>query len=412
MPWFRWYDIGLLRQSTGGYMNSVNRLRLAASFFRDRLWATHSCEKCGRQIFFKHHNASISQCSHKASTMLPSNFQTLTKKNKSYHPAKVLEQFDRFFLSKGFSKHPSRNLINDTGNTDLVIAGVQIFDEVFHSKATPPDGKFIVAQPSVRMQFVERIAEGSFSSAFVNICTESLSIEFQDHLYAIDDWISFFSGLGLSASNMVLVCKVSEKDWGFTRFSSFDTKFYYGGLEIGHGNYANLSLGDLRVPMSDIGFGLERIAWAINKNEQYYELLAPLTNLSSFPEQDCIRTATLLAMSGLKPGARGSKFQLRKLCKKIAQSFPADLEPSIEFYYDYWSQFMAPNKSLVDSKLVVKLEIDRFVNNRMQTLYSLAPPREESTEEYAARLVYENKLDPKAVRFAIRSSRDELGREN
>ncbi len=410
LPLAEWYDSWLHRQLAGGNMNSVNTLNLATSFFRDRIWDSFQCRECGRRIFFKPHSTPVNECSHDESTMQPLDFQALSKKNKSYPPAKVMERFDQFFLSRGFAKHTPRNLINDEGNTDLVIAGVQIFDEVFHSQARPPEGKFIVAQPSVRMQFVEKIAEGSCSSAFVNICTESLSIEFQEHLNAIDDWISFLSGLGLNASNIALVCKVSQKDWGFTSFDSFETTFLYGGLEIGDGNYALLPLENLLIPMSDLGFGLERIAWAVNKNEQYYEHLAPFSTLSSFSMQDYIRTATLLAMSGLKPGAQGSRFQLRKLCKKIAQSFPVDLEPSMEFYYDYWSKFISPNKSVTDSKATIKLEIDRLVNSRMQIVYNFSSPKEESTEQYATRLVYEHKIDPRAVRSAILSVKEELTR--
>ncbi len=408
--WPRWYDGWLCKQPAGGYMDKVKTLSLATTFLKNRVWDSFQCEECGRLIFFKPHSAPINECSHDESTMQPLDFQALSKKNKFLPPAKMSERFDQFFLSKGFVRHPPRNLINEGGNTDLVIAGVQIFDEVFHSQVQPPNGKFIVSQPSVRMQFVDKNTEGSCSSAFVNICTESLSIEFEEHLNAIDDWISFLSSLGLNASNIVLVCKVSKKDWGFASFDCFETTFLYGGLEIGDGNYAFLPLTNLSIPMSDLGFGLERIAWAINKNKQYYELLAPFSNQSDFAVQDFIRTATLLAMSGLKPGPQGSKFQLRKLCKKIAQSFPVDLEPSMEFYYDYWSKFISPKISVIDCKSIVKLEIDRLVNIRMQIANGFSPPKEETIEQYATRLVYENKLNPQIVRFAIQSSREELMR--
>lgn len=384
-------------------------LHKAKDFFLNKEWILFECNECGRLIFIKPSGNHLQSCTHDEATIAPVSFKELSRNNKVFLPTDIANNFIKFFVSRGYTKHESRLLANQTGNTDLVIAGVQIFDDVFHSGAEVYEAKYIVLQPSVRMQFMEQIAQGGVSTSFVNICTEMLSVSLEEHLISLDSWLSFLSSLGMHTKDFVLVLKTVNKDWGFSKFQSLETTILYGGLELGDANFAKLTMDDGRdLSISDVGFGLERVSWAFNKTENYHDLLIPLALSEQFRKQDSIRSATLLAMCGINPGPKGSRFQLRKLCKAIAQTDQFRLIDAIGFYYEYWATFLSPLLSVQEVVGTIQLELDRLVNEKISEIYNLPPPNSESTESYAKRLICVHKVDVGKIREFIQECRAQM----
>ena len=104
-------------------------------------------------------------------------------------------------------------------------------------------------------------------------------------------------------NDFVIVMRTSEKDWGTGTFSAIELFFVYGGLELGDAAYLSIPQATRpAIPISDIGFGLERIAWAVNKTGSYFDILLPLSEAGTKEmfdslNKDCEELLKLLTAS-------------------------------------------------------------------------------------------------------------------
>lgn len=321
-------------------------------------------------------------------------------------PAEINNKVRHFFESKGFMAEPPKNVINAEGKTDLIIAGVQVFDGVIHRNLPLRDDRMYIAQPSIRMQFQSQVgnSEGT-STSFVNICTERMGIEFEDHLSIVDSWCDILPQLGLHADDITIVMRTSENDWGTGAFTSLELFFLYGGLELGDAAYMTIPQSSRQaIHISDIGFGLERIVWAINKTQSYFDPLAPITVPGPKEMHDSCRTIALLALCGVQASKKGPGLQLRRFAKVLVEKYiHQQLYQCLGFYFDYWSEFIPPAINKLEALEAIRLEIDRFTNLAICERLKLPPPREETTEAYFNRLVYTCGIDIHRLSQAIQA---------
>lgn len=68
--------------------------------------------------------------------------------------------------------------------------------------------------------------------------------------------------------------------------------------------------------------------------------------------------------------------------------YSVDLFEILAYYFDYWTQFIAPSIKREDAVMLARLEIERFVNLKICNKLNLPPPRDETTNAYLDRLVY------------------------
>lgn len=373
-------------------------------FLSARGWNHSKCSECGRAIYEKSSGSHEPQaCDHSNQTTLPSYFLGLSKKKVLVSHKDLSEAFEQFFTQRGYGRVPALKMQGTSDKTDLVIAGVQVYDEVFHHGKAPFMENLIILQPSVRMRFKDSVGvNGGTSTAFINFCTESLSQSIDDFLESFDHWIAFLSSVGLFAGDLVLVEKPCRKNWGTGEFLGVGIHVLYGGLEIGHAMYALIPTMEKQTYfLSDIGFGLERVLWAINKTEDYFGLLIPLTSQISEARNDSLRSATLLVAGGVIPSSRGAGSHLRKFCKDLSEATLLDWRSSIETYFDYWSYYIDAVFPIEEVVKIIALEIDRHINLRICQTFNFPSPQQETTESYANRLVYQYGLSVEEVRTAI-----------
>lgn len=369
-------------------------------------WIQCYCESCGR-IFFVKPSSKMSKlsCAWGKCSAGSYPFQTFLKRKKMVTPQEISTIIDEFFRSLGFATMPSMNIANFEGRTDLVIAGVQMFDDVIHRNQYVREEKIFVAQPCVRMQFQSHIQshEGT-STSFVNVCTEKMDAGLSEHLQTADQWCSLFSKLGLHMNDFAIAMRTSVNDWGTGKFAAHELFFVYGGLELGDAAYrvipqptrASLSL-------SDIGFGLERIVWAMNKTISYFDTITPLTLAGPREMLDSCRTLALLALCGVQASNKGPGLQFRRFAKVISEKYyREDIFQILRYYFDYWSHFIKPSISKESAVRFFRLEVDRFINLKVCEELRLPPPRNETTEEYFHRLVYSYNIDIYALHEAIK----------
>ena len=197
----------------------------------------------------------------------------------------------------------------------------------------------------------------------------------------------------------------SFNDWGTGKFSALELFFSYGGLELGDASYMLIPQSNRpAIPISDIGFGLERIAWAVNKTDSYFDTLIPWTVSESREMFDLCRTIALLILCGVQATNKGPGLQFRRFAKILSEKYyGADVYNSLAYYFDYWAQFIKPSINREDAFQFARLEIERFINLKVCEILRLPPPRDETTEDYFERLVYTNNINIYELRKAIQA---------
>lgn len=376
-------------------------------FMAERDWQARSCSACGRMFFSKlSTKTSVSVCGWHKCYKGEYPFRTYTKRKKMLTPAQISAKMSEYFHSVGFDLATPRNIANFEGQTDLVIAGVQMFDDIIHCNQKIRNDKVFVAQPCVRMQFQPHVeSQEGTSTSFVNVCTEKMGAEFSEHLQSVDHWCAILSKLGLHMNDFIIVIRTSIHDWGTGKFSALELFFSYGGLELGDAAYLLIPQANRpAIPISDIGFGLERIAWAVNKTESYFDTLMPWTVTGSREMFDSCRTMSLLVLCGVQAANKGPGLQFRRFAKVLGEKYYGeDVCSILSYYFDYWAQFIKPSITREAAIQLARLEIERFVNLKICETLKLPPPRGETTEAYFDRLVYTCNANVYELRKAIQT---------
>lgn len=383
------------------------RMSTVDAFMRERQWYKTECGRCGNTYYRKSAESVQGFCG-RGTCGDGRAFLQLSKRKRPISPLQTYRHLANYFAGAGFEIVPSMNVASACGKTDLVIAGVQVFDGLIHHGKEVGPGQIFIGQPSIRMQFQDKVAdEDGISTSFVNVCTEKMHQTFGDHLHTVDRWLGVFSSLGLHMKDLTIVVRTGEKDWGTGTFVAIELFLIYAGLELGDAAYMHVPTQyGSPVPISDIGFGLERIVWAANKVSQYYDLLMPGAVAVQRGACDAFRTMTLLALCGVQPGNKGAGLQFRRLAKTVSDRY-GGTDPSalIAYYTDYWAHF-ASVASAGSIGQVICLELDRFLNLKICKAKNLPPPRKETTEEYFQRLVYTMGMDAQELRRLIQLCRN------
>lgn len=367
--------------------------KLLYEFLVSRKWEHRVCSDCGNVFFAKGRNETKvcqrGKCSHD-----PLKFLSLSKRRIPLSVSMVAENLKTAFRTSGYAFVDAVSVTAAIGATDLIGAGVQSLEPVLFGKELPTSDSQFLLQPSIRMKHFgsSKHTEGN-STAFVNICSLHVKDSFERHLKHLDFWLQALSELGLFMGNVTLMCRTSDEDWGNGPFRQFEVFVIYGGLELGDASYGFLPTQKNGViSVSDIGFGLERITWAVSKLPSYFDLLRPITFgfLLDKHCHDALRTAALLMHCGVEMSNVGVGFQLRKLCRAIVEERVGTFEACelLRYYCDFWSRFLEHRKSSLWVVETCQKEIARLTQAGITNALKVPRSEQETTEAYAARLVY------------------------
>jgi hypothetical protein len=234
--------------------------------------------------------------------------------------------------------------------------------------------------------------EGS-STAFVNACSLEVGCSFEQHLKHLDTWLETLSSTGLFMGDVTILRRVSDENWGNGLFKQFELFVVYGGLELGDASYSLLPTREQGiVSVSDIGFGLERITWAVSKFPSYFDLLRPITFGLSLGRHahDILRTVALLTLCGVEASNEGVGFQLRKMCRSALNEHIGRFEAHelLLHCYHFWSGFLKEKRSGMQAVDIFQREMDRLVQAEVAAALKVSKADRETAETYATRLVY------------------------
>lgn len=246
----------------------------------------------------------------------------------------------------------------------------QVLDPMIFDEREIVEDTLIVSQPVIRLQGHDLVGEiGGFSTSFINLGSEQINGGIETHLRNIDNWFSFLSNLGLYMGDVQLKMERDNPQWGEKNPDAITMKINYMGLEIGVANYFTDVPQSNRenLQVSDINFGLERLGWALNKTESYFDIIGPLSwsVQERFVEMDAYRSMVLMAAAGVKPSHTNRGSKLRMLSKNSVMKNPEYSPELPRYYFNYWSQFIDFPASFMEIEHIIRSENRRNVNERL-----------------------------------------------
>lgn len=345
------------------------------AYLHSRYWISRNCDVCGNQFYSKNKDTScgslycegeynfLSKPKRKKPLFLDELFNSTKDffKNNNYEIVKGIGPVNEYVSNKDYN---IRNLEDPLFTT----SGVSVlYDSIFNEKDKYQKEIFI-AQPSIRTQFFDDIGKrDGFSTSFVNISTEEINPDIMRHIKHLDNWLTYFSSAGLFVNDMKLSKRHDTPDWGKGQFQNIIVDINYGGLQLGDAVLAydipqnsrnNLSI-------SDIGFGLERVCWALNKTKSYFDIIGPLPDslIKSPTLIDTARTLTLMAGGGVDPSKIEQGYRFRQFSKRlVSEKENYDFENLTSYYYNFWNKFIDLNRTLDDSRKIIRKECNRNLN--------------------------------------------------
>lgn len=275
-------------------------------------------------------------------------------------------RIEGIFSHLGFKPVEPLPIVNIGGNTLFVSAGVQIIDDIIHREGQLISIPRFVAQPVLRTQYIDGVAEGS-STSFVNVSTEAVNVDPKQHFNYFQKWLELFYSLGMSPDKFTFSHRFIEKTWGSKSFDGFEFFIYYDDLEIGDASFNYNVPQDTRrnITFSDIGFGLERIKWVLRGGSYFDNFTSRPKSEISLPALAFANTLTLLSGSDLKPSNKEYGYRFRLFSKRFVDEVKGqykDFDNLFAENYKYWSKWTNLSISEVESLERIKKENSRNFN--------------------------------------------------
>lgn len=276
------------------------------------------------------------------------------------------ESLSRYFETHGVRPERAMPLGEGTHTTLFPVAAIQKLEPVLYEDAPIPEGPSFIAQPVIRTQFWDKVAQGT-STSFVNIATEHVDANLEDHVGHVHEWLQLMSSMGIKKDDLQYRLTSSVERWNSRKIQCEVSKFYFQGMEIGDGVYIPEFPQSERSPLkvSDVGFGMERLLWIL-RGGNYFSLGGDEHGV------DAARSLALIAASGVQPGNKGREYRHRLYSKRLVQSMKSGEEISklISDAHAGWLPWMTGAKPVQETIGLIAEEYDR--NLRRSLLDSLS----------------------------------------
>ncbi|MCM8803329.1 MAG: alanine--tRNA ligase-related protein [Candidatus Omnitrophica bacterium] len=335
-------------------------------YLNENDWERSICPVCNRgywsKTYNKKENCQQVECVPEGEYF----FSKILKKKPRYQPIdKVNEEFIDYFKKLGYTETTPREIYRGK-DTLLTICGLQRWDDVFEGKAPVTSVRYVFNQPSIRLQDLEKVRKtGRHLTSFNMLSIQQFDANWKRYVDVLDDLLSYLSD---APKIPVQELTIVEDTWEGGAYGGSCLEFMFGGMEIGTIVYVNRPL-----ECVDVGLGLERISWLLNKSESIFDVVGPISD-SEFKDygiMDTYRTLTLMIGQGMKPGKKGVGSIIRSFIKDNFYDLRrSDLDRLVEFYYDQWSKFIELYVPKNDVVKIIRSELNRELNSRKFHLIS------------------------------------------
>ena len=359
-------------------------------FFARRKWQRKQCPLCLEDYFTKQNlpNCGSYRC------VAGYSFLDIPSPKSYLEIGECAEHFFKFFPAYGYESRMPISIVRNDERTLFASTAGQIYDDLIYGNETLSDPlRCLNLQPVVRLQGADLVASlDGISTSFVHAATECWNIQSEEHFITFDRWLDFFSKLGLYAGSLCLKIKLADNNWSGSTITSEMLKMNYGGLEIGVANFFfNIpQASGAMATLSDIGVGIERLTWAINKSPSYFDGIGPLSNviLHNRAVLDAIRTSTIMAGSGVVPEHKNQGSKLRAMIGLVTKGAQhLNLYELVCYYYRQWISLIALPVSRESTYSVIRREINRSLNLQANRSLGIDEPFEQDHEDFLRKAV-------------------------
>jgi len=203
-------------------------------FFARRSWQRKQCPLCLEEYYTKR---DLPHCgSYRCAGGYP--FLNIPAPKVYLELGACAENFREFFTTRGYRLHPPVAIVRSDERTLFASTAGQVFDDLIYGQSPQRDPQqCAVMQPVIRLQGIGLVASlDGISTSFVHTATECWNATTEKHFNSLDQWLDFFSGLGLHVGGLCLKLKCADNDWAGRTVTSEMLKINYDGLEVGVAN--------------------------------------------------------------------------------------------------------------------------------------------------------------------------------
>lgn len=229
--------------------------------------------------------------------------------------------------------------------------------------------KFVTSQPVIRSQFMDKIRQGT-STSFVNYSVESFNTSNETMIEVFKKYIQCIEKLKIDTSKITVEFSNGSEKWGQNRFDNFVTKIFYENIEFADiALIYNYPFSKNKIPIVDLGFGMERLIWMLDRESPFFPEYADYYVNSNKDlvtgVLDPIRSMVLIALDGTGPSNANHGYRLRQFSKRFVDRnlvTKFDENDLINKAYLFWTQFNHDAKNIDLILNTIKLENSRNFN--------------------------------------------------
>lgn len=270
-------------------------------------------------------------------------------KHKHVKLNQVVHVIRDYYSNKGIEESHFDTVINPYTDTDYIIAALQIINNYRFGNIPYIPNILFSLQPCIRSIPSGKTINDGFLYAFVNCGTIAVGQKEAVFFSILEDWITILSKCSIHISRIQLIMKDKTN-----AYNGGGVSIYVDGREIGQANYystKNILNVDDGSYVFDFGFGVERITWASNWFEDFNYIYQ---SIEDYYFRHDVQTAlvnqiVLLLISGVRPNSSKFGLKLKALFELlIKEANNLDLNISIKFAYEFWTQFIKPKITYTD----------------------------------------------------------------
>lgn len=295
------------------------------------------------------------------------------KSNGAVMSFETIEAYLQFF-DDAESVAPERIKRPEGDTTLFTTAGVQRIESMQRDGVPLDRRSFIVAQPVIRSQFMDRSCNGT-SSAFINMSVIDVRSTPAEFMERCSQLVQLVCAHGIEPDNLRFSIGTDDETWGERSFHNVSVTIYNGKVELGECLYIYdyPSSEDEGIGITDLGFGLERLQWGIWPERDYlpefgpiYEQLVHVDSNRVSAIIDTVRSMALIASEGVTPANNNHGYRLRQMSKRFiarTRGLQLDVDELIRLSYESWQKCgYLPVISLDEVRRYIIAENDRNFN--------------------------------------------------
>jgi hypothetical protein len=227
------------------------------------------------------------------------------------------------------------------GDAELTFSAVQALDPYIKGCQQHVYRRGFLPQPVVRFTG-RRDQHGAllpgFATSFVNTSIVQPINAVAEHAELIDAWVGVLSRIGFHARHLTITGRLAS--WQRPPVAGITLRFRHEELPVGDAVLL-WNRDDPSRLATDIGSGLERLAWALTRRSWPETLYGPLAAHADIPALDAVRTATLIVGAGIRLSPRGPGSLARRLLRQVPDGTGSwGLSRVVRWAHSYWSQLI------------------------------------------------------------------------